>query len=159
MKNDILPGLARDPDYAAKRGYEVIRRGNAVTVRQPPGERNALGHVKFMFPNRHAVYLHDTPGRHLFARQERALSHGCVRVEHPLRLASAILTEGVGPEWTESRLRGMVGYGERMIRLTQKVPVHLTYFTQQVDASGQLVSFDDIYGFNRLVRQALGYRG
>ncbi|WP_163454563.1 L,D-transpeptidase family protein, partial [Escherichia coli] len=76
LKNEFLPGLARDPSYAARRGYEVVRRGNSISVRQPPGERNALGFIKFMFPNNHAVYLHDTPNRSLFARSERALSHG-----------------------------------------------------------------------------------
>ncbi|WP_163434314.1 L,D-transpeptidase family protein, partial [Escherichia coli] len=60
LKNEFLPGLARDPSYAARRGYEVVRRGNSISVRQPPGERNALGFIKFMFPNNHAVYLHDT---------------------------------------------------------------------------------------------------
>ena len=77
--------------YYTKRGYEVIRRGDKLVVRQPPGERNALGHVKFMFPNDHAVYLHDTPQRGLFSQAKRAYSHGCVRVDQPFRLAEAVL--------------------------------------------------------------------
>jgi murein L,D-transpeptidase YcbB/YkuD len=152
MKNEILPGLAADPTYAEQRGYEVIRRGNQVTVRQPPGERNALGFIKFMFPNQHAVYLHDTPNRNLFSAAQRAFSHGCVRVEQPFRLADFVL----GHEWTEPRLRKLIGRGERTIRLPAKLPVHLAYFTMRVDAAGEIRIFDDLYGHNRRVRAALG---
>jgi murein L,D-transpeptidase YcbB/YkuD len=155
MKKEILPGLAADPFYAERRGYQVIRRGDRLVVRQPPGERNALGFIKFMFPNDHAVYLHDTPNRGLFARSQRALSHGCVRVDQPFRLADAVL----GDRWTEERLRGMIGKGERHITLSRKLPVHLTYFTLLVDDSGTVRQFDDLYGHNRKIRQALGFEG
>ncbi|MEN5084068.1 L,D-transpeptidase family protein [Bosea sp. TWI1241] len=151
MKNEILPGLARDPDYAAKRGYVVTRRGNTVSVRQPPGERNALGWIKFMFPNDHAVYLHDTPNRRLFAAEQRAFSHGCVRVEDPFALADMVL----GPEWSKERLKKLIGSGERTIRLPKPMPIHLVYETHVVDEAGTLRTFGDIYGFHRLVRAAL----
>ena len=105
-------------------GYEIVRRGGHVSLRQPPGEKNALGFIKFMFPNQHAVYLHDTPNRSLFSRSERALSHGCVRVDDPFRFADIVL-----PNWTEERLKKLVGKGERTIRLEHKLPVHLAYFT------------------------------
>lgn len=152
MKNEILPGLAKDPEYAAKRGYEVVRRGKAVSVRQPPGERNALGNIKFMFPNDHAVYLHDTPNRSLFGAANRAFSHGCVRVENPFALGGKLL----GAAWPETRLRGLVGYGERMIKLSDRLPVSLTYFTVSIDEFGELRTFDDLYGYHRRVRAALG---
>jgi murein L,D-transpeptidase YcbB/YkuD len=152
MKNEILPGLAADPTYAEQRGYEVVRRGNQITVRQPPGERNALGFIKFMFPNQHAVYLHDTPNRKLFAAANRAFSHGCVRVDQPFRLAEFLL----GKEWSEPRLRKLIGGGERTIRLSEKLPVHLAYMTMTVDAAGQIRILDDLYGYNRRVRAALG---
>lgn len=152
LKKEILPGLAKDPNYAARRGYQVVRRGNAVSVRQPPGAGNALGYIKFMFPNDHAVYLHDTPSRGLFASGTRAFSHGCVRVENPFALGGQIL----GGTWTEGRLKSLIGYGERTIFLAEKLPVNLTYFTTAVDESGALRSFDDIYGYNRRVRMALG---
>ena len=152
LKKEILPGLAADPSYAERRGYQVIRRGNQISVRQPPGERNALGFIKFMFPNGHAVYLHDTPNRNLFGSGRRAFSHGCVRVENPFQLADFVL----GSEWTESRLKRLIGRGERTIFLPEKLPVHLTYFTIEVAASGELRSFEDIYGHNRRVRAALG---
>jgi murein L,D-transpeptidase YcbB/YkuD len=155
LKKEFLPKLAEDPGYAARQGYEVIRRGNAISVRQPPGERNALGFIKFMFPNGHAVYLHDTPNRRLFAGAPRALSHGCIRVENPFLLADFVL----GQEWSEQRLKKLIGRGERTIWLPKKLPVHLTYFTLAVDEAGDLKSFEDMYGHDRRVRQALGLNG
>lgn len=153
MKKEILPALASDPDYAARKGYKVIRRGNQITVQQPPGERNALGYVKFMFPNQHSVYLHDTPNRNLFSAGKRAFSHGCVRVDKPFELAEEIM--GKDGKWTEQKLRGLIGKGERYVHLTDPLPVHLTYFTLAVDERGELKRFDDIYGLDRKVRAAL----
>jgi L,D-transpeptidase YcbB len=153
LRKDVLPKLAADPGYAARMGYEVIRRGNSISVRQPPGNRNALGHVKFMFPNEHAVYLHDTPGRHLFRADARAFSSGCVRVEGPFQLAERLLLKRQG--FDERQLRAMVGGGERTIRLNEKVPVHLAYFTYQVDASGALIRKPDLYGHDARIRRAL----
>ncbi|MDB5559814.1 MAG: Peptidoglycan-binding domain 1 protein [Enterovirga sp.] len=155
LKKEFLPKLAEDPGYGARQGYEVVRRGNAISVRQPPGERNALGFIKFMFPNGHAVYLHDTPNRRLFSTSRRAYSHGCIRVENPFVLADFVL----GQEWSEQRLKKLIGRGERTIFLPQKLPVHLTYFTLSVDEHGELKSFEDIYGHDRRVRQGLGLNG
>lgn len=153
LRKDVLPKLAADPNYAARMGYEVTRRGNSISVRQPPGARNALGHVKFMFPNDHSVYLHDTPGRHLFRNEARAFSSGCVRVESPFQLAEALLLKRQG--LSERQLRAMVGGGERTIRLNEKIPVHLAYFTYQVDANGTLVRKPDLYGHDARIRRAL----
>jgi L,D-transpeptidase YcbB len=155
LRQDILPKLATDPGYAERRGFEVIRRGNQISVRQPPGPANALGNIKFMFPNDHAVYLHDTPSRGLFASSRRAFSSGCVRVERPLKLAELVLGGEVNG-WSERRLQGMVGSGERTIRLTRKLPIHIVYMTHVVDAAGNLATYDDIYGFHRRTRDALG---
>ncbi|SDH23131.1 MULTISPECIES: L,D-transpeptidase family protein [Bosea] len=156
LKKEFLPGLAADPNYAAKRGYIVTRtKSGGISVRQPPGERNALGWIKFMFPNEHAVYLHDTPNRRLFAGERRALSHGCVRVENPFALADQVL----GPEWTHERLKRLIGKGERRINLPQPLPIHLVYNTIVVGDHGQIHRFDDVYGFHRLVRQALEHQG
>jgi murein L,D-transpeptidase YcbB/YkuD len=154
LKNEFLPGLASDPLYAERRGYKVIRHGGQISIQQPPGERNALGFIKFIFPNQHAVYLHDTPNRNLFTAERRAFSHGCVRVDQPFRLAEAVF--GRDSTWSEPKLRGMIGKGERYINLRQTLPVHLTYFTLSVDDHGELKAFDDLYGFNRKVRAALG---
>jgi len=152
LRKDVLPKLAADPTYAARMGYQVIRNGNSISVRQPPGERNALGHVKFMFPNAHAVYLHDTPGRHLFRSEIRAFSSGCVRVDQPFALAEHLLLKRQG--LNERQLRAMIGSGERTIRLTEAVPVHLAYFTLSVDENGALVSKPDLYGHDSRIRRA-----
>jgi murein L,D-transpeptidase YcbB/YkuD len=153
MKKEILPGLANDPAYAAKRGYKVIRKNGRLIVQQPPGERNALGYVKFMFPNHHAVYLHDTPNRNLFSASKRALSHGCVRVDKPFALAEVIM--GEESKWNEKRLRGLIGKGERTVFLPKPLPVHLAYFTLAADEKGSLKSFPDLYGLDQKVRTAL----
>ncbi|WID98314.1 L,D-transpeptidase family protein [Bosea vestrisii] len=155
LKKEFLPGLANDPNYGARRGYVVTRGKNGnISVRQPPGERNALGWIKFMFPNDHAVYLHDTPNRSLFGAGKRAFSHGCVRVENPFALADQVL----GPEWTAERLKRLIGSGERTIKLPQPLAIHLVYETFVVNEAGAVSTFDDIYGFHRLVRNALEQR-
>ncbi|CAH1648502.1 L,D-transpeptidase family protein [Chelatococcus asaccharovorans] len=155
LRKEFLPAMAKDPDYAARRGYQVIRRGNSISVRQPPGERNALGYIKFMFPNDHAVYLHDTPNRSLFNTERRAYSHGCVRVEQPFRLAEFVL----GKDWPEQRMRKLIGKGERLIKLQEPLPIHLVYFTLSVDKTGAATTRNDIYGFDRRMKEALGLAG
>ena len=153
VKKEFLPKLAEDPDYAAKSGYEVTQNGDLVTIRQPPGERNALGFVKFMFPNQHSVYLHDTPTRKLFANTERDYSHGCVRVEDPFSLASVVLDD---PKYSTDDLKSLIGKGERVIRLKAPLPVQLTYFTVVPDQTGELHHVGDIYGYDQSVEAALG---
>jgi murein L,D-transpeptidase YcbB/YkuD len=135
-------------------GYEVVRRGGHISLRQPPGERNALGFIKFMFPNQHAVYLHDTPNRSLFSASKRDFSHGCVRVDDPFRLADVVL-----PNWSEDRLKKLIGKGERTIRLPEKLPVHLAYFTAYVDDGGTFRTLPDLYGYDAPMRAALGLPG
>lgn len=139
-------------ETASQQGYHVTQRRGVTSVRMPPGPRNALGNIKFMFPNDHAVYLHDTPNRGLFGGASRALSHGCVRVQNPFELAGKI----IGSQWSESRLRGMIGYGERTLKLEERMPIHLSYFTLWVDEYGDLKSFGDVYGHNARTRRALG---
>lgn len=135
-------------------GYEIVRRGGHISLRQPPGEKNALGFIKFMFPNQHAVYLHDTPNRSLFSASTRAFSHGCVRVDDPFRFADTVL-----PDWSEERLKKLIGKGERTIRLPQKLPVHIAYFTTWVDDLGSLRRAPDLYGYDAPMRAALGLPG
>ncbi|MFC7398603.1 L,D-transpeptidase family protein [Chelatococcus sp. GCM10030263] len=157
IRKEFLPAMAKDPGYAERRGYEVIRRGKRIIIRQPPGDRNALGHIKFMFPNDYAVYLHDTPSRNLFKTERRAYSHGCVRVDNPFRLAELVLGADTG--WTEAKVKKLVGRGERLIKLAHPLPIHLVYFTLSVDEDGKVTSRDDIYGFDRRLMQALGLTG
>jgi murein L,D-transpeptidase YcbB/YkuD len=149
----IRKQLAQDPNYYARNGYEVVRRGNNIFVRQPPGERNALGHIKFMFPNDHAVYMHDTPNRNLFNASRRAFSHGCVRVDQPFRFAEALMEE---TGWSEQRLRTLLGRGERAIQFKAAVPVHIMYYTAFVDDEGKLQLREDLYGYSRKVQAAIG---
>ena len=119
---------------------------------QPAGGENPLGLVKFRFPNRHDVYMHDTPQKGLFAQSFRALSHGCMRLENPRRMAEVILAEDKG--WSSDKVGGlMAGSGD--IALTKPVPVYLTYFTARVNADGKLETYGDIYGHDSRLMQAL----
>lgn len=138
-------------------GYQVSYRNGQMVVRQPPGEKNALGRIKFVFPNDFAVYMHDTPSRGLFAASHRAFSHGCMRVDQPFALAEAVL----GPQsgWSEARVKRLVGPSERYINLSKPLPVHIEYFTAYVDEAGRLVQRPDLYGYSARVRKALGLGG
>ena len=156
VKKEMLPKLAEDPDYLHRLGYEVLQKGGRTIVRQPPGERNALGRIKFMFPNDYAVYLHDTPSRSLFATSRRAYSHGCVRVDQPFDFAQAVL----GTPGAEARLKALIGGGkERYVYLPKALPIHIEYFTASVDATGRLQLRDDVYGYDHKVKTALGLEG
>lgn len=119
---------------------------------QPPGGKNPLGQVKFMFPNRHDVYMHDTIERSLFQQPNRALSHGCIRVQNPMRLAELMLAEGNGLDQAGVS-RAIAGGGE--IKLKAPVPVHMTYFTAVADADGTISTFSDLYGHDSRLWAAL----
>jgi len=129
-------------------GLQVERKPNGeVRVFQPPGERNALGRIRFNFPNKFLVYQHDTPDKHLFAHDKRAYSHGCMRVENPLKYGEVLLSLVMPNEkYSEDRLRSMFGGSEININFPTHIPVHITYQTAFVDDAGKLVIRDDIYG-------------
>ena len=156
IKKEMLPKLAENPNYFTDHGYEVVERNGMTYVRQPPGEDNALGRIKFMFPNQHSVYLHDTNARALFGKDKRAFSHGCVRVDQPFKLAEAVL--GADRGWTAKRIEKMVGGNERTINLPAPLPIHIVYFTAYVDDHGGLQLRDDVYGYSQKVKVALGLR-
>jgi len=120
----------------------------AYEFRQAPGPMNPLGVVKFMFPNKHDVYMHDTPAseRDLFAKSYRGLSHGCMRVSDPLRLATILLAQDKG--WSEQQVASLLNGGTREVPLTTRIPVHMTYFTAMVDRQGSLQTFGDLYGLD-----------
>ncbi|MGQ0443702.1 MAG: L,D-transpeptidase family protein [Beijerinckiaceae bacterium] len=155
IRKEMLPKLASDPGYFQRMGYQVFSRGGHLAVRQPPGEKNALGRIKFVFPNDFSVYMHDTPLRKLFASAKRAFSHGCVRVEDPFRFAETVLGDG----WSEERVKKLIGGKERYVYLPKPLPVYLEYFTAFVDETGALQLRDDVYGYSRRVRAALGLQG
>ncbi len=125
---------------------------------QPSGGQNPLGTVKFRFPNRHDVYMHDTTQRGLFAQSRRALSHGCIRVENPRKLAEVLLGEDKG--WSSQKVGSMFagGGGSNEVTLTKEVPVYLTYFTASADDAGKVKTFGDLYGQDSRVMQALAGR-
>lgn len=156
-KKEILPAMQRDPGYLSRNNMEVVRGGQVVspwsvdwdgggfTVRQRPGPRNALGHVKFVFPNNFDVYLHDTPADALFNSNDRTFSHGCVRVEKPLELAEWVLAGQ--PEWTEEKIKtAMFSDQEQHVALKRAIPVYLVYATAWVDPDGRISFRDDVYG-------------
>lgn len=131
---------------------------NSVDIRsydfmQPPGPKNVLGTVKFMFPNKHDVYMHDTPERHLFAKSFRALSHGCMRVEEPRKLAEILLAEDKG--WSPGKVRSMFGGYSNTVQLEKHIPVHVTYMTARVDDDGKLRTYGDFYGLDSRTSSAL----
>jgi murein L,D-transpeptidase YcbB/YkuD len=112
-----------------------------------------LGDIKFMFPNKHDVYMHDTPERDLFARSFRGLSHGCMRVGDPRRLAEILLAEDKG--WAKEKVAGMFAGGTQEVTLSTHIPVHVTYFTAMVDYEGTLRTFGDLYGLDARLGAAL----
>lgn len=173
LEKDVLPELRRNPGYLAEKNMQVIDyRGNPVDaggidwhrysgksfpwlIRQDPGPKNALGRIKFMFPNRHSVYLHDTPSKSLFAKPERAFSSGCIRIEHPYELAELLL-QGNG-DWDRGRLvQAVNSLQTRTVNLKQPVTILLMYWTVTVDDDGTVLFNRDIYQRDPPIIHGLG---
>ena len=167
VEGETAPAAARDPNFLRRNNIEILRLTKsgatpvdpstvkwddpeelkALAFRQKPGASNALGHVKFLFPNPYNVYLHDTPADALFARPGRAFSHGCVRVEHPEALAKWLLMDD--PEWTDNRIvEAMEAGEEQQVKLKQEIPVHIVYFTAWADDAGAVRLVPDVYGYD-----------
>src|SRR5262245_28574297 len=157
IRNEYLPALERNPRALERIGLKVSHdRDGSIRVYQPPGDRNALGRIRFNFPNPFLVYQHDTPNKHLFAQDVRAFSHGCMRVESPEQYAGVLLSLSRPDEgFTPARIRSMYGGDERIINLRQPIPVHVTYQTAFVDQTGQLNLRADIYGLDAAVLKLL----
>ena len=170
LRNDTLPAIKRDPNYLASKNIRVIdkngklvdpatvdwnqyTRGVPYTLRQDPGPNNALGTVKFIFPNKHFVFLHDTPHRELFDRPERAFSSGCIRVEDPLMLAELLLDDD---DYQRSDLEAVVASREtQRIHLENRVPVIIVYLTASLSSDGNITFHKDIYSRDDKVLSAL----
>jgi murein L,D-transpeptidase YcbB/YkuD len=148
INNEYLPALQQDPTVLDRMGLKLERnRDGTVHIYQPPGERNALGRIRFNFPNKFLVYQHDTPDKNLFAREVRDYSHGCMRVQDPDKYAEVLLgITNPGEGYSVDRIHRMYGTGEIDIRMKTPIPVHITYQTAYVDDNGKLVLRDDIYG-------------
>ena len=141
-ENELWPKQEADPTYFARNDYETLERGGETWVRQKPGDKNALGRVKFMFPNALDIYLHDTPEHGLFERDVRAFSHGCIRVAEPAKLAEYALAHNDG--WDASRIAAAMNGENRQVPLEQTIPVYIVYFTTFV-RDGELYFGNDIY--------------
>ena len=173
QRAELLPKIRKDRDYLAKHGYEIVDKRDQVVsagvltdallkqlrsgdlgIRQRAGGENALGPVKFVFPNQYDVYLHGTPALELFAKARRDFSHGCIRVEDPLALAEWVLRDQ--PEWTPDRIKAaMEGTVTFQVNLDQPIPVLIFYTTTVVLADGEVEFFDDIYGHDADLEQVL----
>jgi murein L,D-transpeptidase YcbB/YkuD len=166
--NEMLPRLYSDPYYLDRMGYEVVNtlgrqvssgdvdwdayagKRVSVDVRQPPGRRNALGQLKIEFPNKHAIYMHDTPEKHLFKNQQLAFSHGCVRLKHPRVMAAALLGEPLS--YIDKNISTGKNFSEQ---IGGNIPVYLTYFTAWPDNAGVVHYYDDVYGRDGHLSDAL----
>lgn len=164
--NEMLPRLRRDPGYLDRSGYEVTdSKGRRIpssainwgaygsripfNVRQTPSEANALGELKILFPNKHAIYMHDTPQKALFDRDSRAFSHGCVRLKDPRGMAAAVL--GTTVQHIEAKLK----QGHSTEKVTRKIPVYVAYFTAWPDVTGKVEYFGDVYERDARLKTAL----
>src|SRR6516225_2352766 len=150
VHREYLPALAQDPTVLARMGLRVDYGRDGIHIWQPPGDKNALGRIRFNFPNKFLVYQHDTPDKYMFALDKRAFSHGCMRVQDPVHYAEVLLSL-VRPAdgYTEDRIKGMFGSGETDIQFPNFIPVNLTYQTAFVDDAGKLQLRDDVYGRDR----------
>jgi L,D-transpeptidase YcbB len=148
IENEYLPALQQDPNALDRIGLKVTQDPDGtVHIFQPPGAANALGRIRFNFPNKFLVYQHDTPDKYLFKRDKRAYSHGCMRVENPLTYGEKLLSIELPHEhYTEARLEKMFGENEININFPKPIPVHLTYQTAFVDENGKLQLREDVYG-------------
>jgi murein L,D-transpeptidase YcbB/YkuD len=157
IRNEYLPALERDPGALARIGLKVGRNEDgSIRIYQPPGERNALGRVRFNFPNRFLVYQHDTPNKNLFARTARAFSHGCMRVENPEQYAEVLLSLSQPEEgYNVKRIHSLYGGDERSINLNKPIPVYITYQTAFVDDARRLQIRPDIYNWDKDIASLL----
>jgi murein L,D-transpeptidase YcbB/YkuD len=173
LRNEIVPKIAKDPAYLQKNSYEVVTySGQLVTdgvvsedvlaqlraaklmVRQKPGPKNALGLIKFIFPNSNNVYLHSTPSTALFAQSRRDFSHGCIRVQDPAALAEWVLRNN--PGWTPERIdAAFKGQKEQQVNLTKVIPVLIVYGTAVVPENGSAEFFQDIYGSDKKLEKLI----
>ena len=175
LVKELLPAIRRDPGFLDRNKLEVVWQGRKpvvdtfwgggggidweyvdqrkVALRQTPGAGNALGVVKFAFPNKHSVYMHDTPTKHLFEKQVRAYSHGCMRVRNPLKFAEVLLAD---QGWNAGKINATLEVAhDQQVQLHRKVPIHIMYFTLWVGDDGRVQRYGDIYGHDLRVKVAL----
>ncbi len=147
VKKEIMPAIEKNPDYLAKENMEITGHDDEglPEIRQKPGGKNALGKVKFLFPNSFNIYFHDTPAKDLFNRTVRAFSHGCIRLSDPTKMANYLLRDDAA--WPPEKIKEAMNSGkEKFVKLKDPIPVFITYYTAWVDEYGQMNFREDIYG-------------
>ena len=147
VQKEILPAMEKNPNYLAKENMEITGHDDEglPEIRQKPGGKNALGKVKFLFPNSFNIYFHDTPAKDLFNRTKRAFSHGCIRLSDPVKMANYLLRND--PSWPPEKIQEAMNSGkEKFVKLKDPIPVFITYYTAWVDEYGQMNFREDIYG-------------
>ena len=155
VEEEILPAMKNDQNYLQKHHMEIVKKNDSLPViRQVPGPDNPLGGVKFLFPNSYDIFFHDTPKKELFAKRERAYSHGCIRLEDAKKLAAYLLKDD--PSWTPEKIEQAMKSGkEQFVKVKKSVPVLITYFTTWVDENGQLNFRNDVYKHDTKTRKRL----
>ena len=158
--NEYLPALQQDPTVLQRMGLKLDRAADgSIHISQPPGEANALGRIRFNFPNKFLVYQHDTPDKNLFNREERPFSHGCMRVQNPDVYAATLLNITMPNEhYTPEKIKGMYGHSEIDIKFPTPIPVNITYQTAFVDDAGKLQFRKDVYGRDAAMQALLRNR-
>lgn len=155
VRNEIVPAMKRNSSYLQRNNMEITGySGGLPVVRQKPGNNNAMGRVKFLFPNQYNIYFHDTPAKGLFSREKRAFSHGCIRLQEPLELAKNLLRND--STWTDAAInKAMSSNTDKWVTLTKKWPVFITYFTSWADNEGNVYFLEDIYGHDQRLKDRL----
>ena len=153
--HEILPDMEKHPGYLAKENMEITGNEDGIPViRQRPGGKNALGRVKFLFPNSFNIYLHDTPAKSLFEKDKRAYSHGCIRLKEPEKFANYVLRNQ--SEWTPEKISEAMNSGnEKYVKVKDPIPVVITYYTAWVDDNGRLNFREDIYGHDERLTEKM----
>jgi murein L,D-transpeptidase YcbB/YkuD len=177
VRRELYEKLKENPDYLVRHNFDIVNRNGlredpsqmdeevltalwrgSLKLRQRPGNRNALGEVKFIFPNDYSVYLHGTPKKGLFAKDKRALSHGCVRVADAAQLAAHVLSQESG--WDRARVDALIASGKnRRVNLSVPLDVYLVYGTAVAEPDGTVRFFHDVYGYDDRLSQALERAG
>ncbi len=156
VKKEILPEMDKHPDYLEKQDMEITGKdeNGLPVIRQKPGDKNALGKVKFLFPNSFNIYFHDTPAKSLFQKDKRAYSHGCIRLKDPEKMAEFVLRDQ--PEWTPEKIQDAMNSGDqKFVKVKDPVPVVITYYTAWVDEDGKLNFREDLYDHDKALSEKM----
>ncbi len=149
VRDEIMPAIQKDPNYLKKHNMEIVKKNDSIpTIRQLPGDENSLGKAKFLFPNSYDIFFHDTPAKELFQKNQRAFSHGCIRLHDAQKMAAYLLRDD--PSWTPEKIKvAMNSKKEQYVKLKNSVPVMINYFTTWVDENGQINFRNDVYGHDK----------